>query len=121
MCPQLKETIPLKFISTFQTRGDFFYFYFRIIFTQPSEMDLFKNISLSQNKSSVEMINLIVALLIGITAISLVGCNPYHTIKVIEGSAVTNNIFAPYQVSLQSRALKHFCGGAIIISIQYGY
>lgn len=57
------------------------------------------------------MENLIVALLFGVATTSLVDCN---TIKVVGGSAVANNTLAPYQVSLQSRALKHFCGGSII-------
>lgn len=59
------------------------------------------------------MEKLIVALLFGITTIILVACNPQPT-KVVGGSVVANSAFAPYQVSLQSRALRHFCGGSII-------
>lgn len=58
--------------------------------------------------------NLIVALLWRIAISNLVAANMPHTTKVVGGSAVTNGTFAPYQVSLQSRALKHFCGGTII-------
>lgn len=45
------------------------------------------------------------------TRLLLVECNPT---KIVGGSAVPNDTFAPYQVSLQTRALKHFCGGSII-------
>ncbi|KAL5284035.1 hypothetical protein ACFFRR_006356 [Megaselia abdita] len=55
------------------------------------------------------MVSLIVALLFGVAA--SVHCSP---MKIVGGSTVANNTFAPYQVSLQSRALKHFCGGSII-------
>lgn len=59
------------------------------------------------------MENLIVALLFGIATINSVACNP-HSTKVVGGGVVTSSALVPYQVSLQSRGLRHFCGGSII-------
>lgn len=60
---------------------------------------------------NMETTRIIIDILWIIAISGLIKCN---LTKVVGGNSVTNATLAPYQVSLQTRTLKHFCGGSII-------